>query len=126
MKNYSSFKTPTQRSEINVPLLHRIFEFYKVAYQYIQLFQKKDKYTLGQKINDLILEILELIFLAVSLSKEEKSKILQKASLKIDLLKILIRLAKEIKTLDNKKYIQLQQELQEIGKMTGGWLRSLN
>jgi len=51
---------------------------------------------------------------------------LQKASLKIDLLKILIRLAKEVKALDNKKYIQLQQELQEIGKMIGGWIRSLH
>jgi len=55
-----------------------------------------------------------------------KYNILQKASLKIDLLKILIRLAKEVKALDNKKYIQLQQELQEIGKMIGGWIRSLH
>jgi len=105
--------------------LHRIFEFYKLAYSYIQFFPKKDKYTLGQKIDNLILDTIELIFLASNLSKEEKYNILQKASLKIDLLKILIRLAKEVKALDNKKYIQLQQELQEIGKMIGGWIRSV-
>lgn len=105
--------------------MHRIFEFYKLVYQYIQLFPKKDKYTLGQKIDNLTLETLELVFLAVNLSREEKYKTLQKASLKIDLLKILVRLAKEVRALDNKKYIQLQQELQEIGRMIGGWIRSL-
>jgi hypothetical protein len=112
-------------NEFNIPLLHRIFEFYKLCYQYIQLFPKKDKYTLGQKIENLILDVFELIFLAANSRKEEKSNILQKTSLKIDLLKILIRLAKEIRALDIKKYIQLEQELQEIGKMLGGWMRSL-
>jgi hypothetical protein len=105
--------------------LHRIFEFYKITYQYIQLFPKKDKYALGQKIDNLILDTIELIFLAASLSRRKKGEVLQKASLKIDLLKILTRLSKEVKALDNKKYIQLQQELQEIGKMIGGWIRSI-
>jgi len=80
---------------------------------------------LGQKIDNLILEILELIFLALNSSKEEKYNCLKQVSLKIDLLKILIRLSKEIKILDNKKYIQLQQELQEIGKMIGGWIKKI-
>lgn len=47
------------------------------------------------------------------------------ASLNIDLLKILIRLCKEVKVLDDKKYLKLQKKLQEIGKMLGGWLKSL-
>jgi len=121
MKNFTT-KLP---DGFNIPLLHRIFEFYKLTYQYIQLFPKKDKYTLGQKIDNLILDTIELAFLAANSAKEEKYNILQKASLKIDLLKILIRLGKEVKAIDNKKYIQLQQELQEIGKMIGGWLRSI-
>ncbi len=123
MKNFTSNAPPPDR--FNIPLLHRIFEFYKITYQYIQLFPKKDKYALGQKIDNLILDTIELIFLAASLSRRKKGEVLQKASLKIDLLKILTRLSKEVKALDNKKYIQLQQELQEIGKMIGGWIRSI-
>jgi len=96
-----------------------------LAYQYIQLFPKKDKYALGQKIDNLILDTVESIFLAINFQKEERCIALQKASSKIDLLKILIRLAKEVKAIDDKKYVQLQKELQEIGKMIGGWIRSL-
>ena len=106
-------------------MAHRIYEFYKLFHGFIKLFPKTEKYSLGQKIENLILEVLELILFAVSSPAKEKFLTLQKASLKIDLLKILIRLVKDIKALDNKKYIRLQEELQEIGKMVGGWLRSL-
>jgi len=67
---------------------------------------------------------MELVFFAANTSKENKFSILQKANLKINLLKIVIRLATEVRALDNKKYINFQAELQEIGKMIGGWLRS--
>lgn len=81
---------------------------------------------MGQKIETLILEILELTLLAVTLPiKEDKSKALRKISLKVDLLKILIRLANQIKVVDNKKYLRLEEALLGIGKMAGGWLRSL-
>ncbi len=85
------------------------------------MFPNKDKYTLGRKINNLIIEIIELVFLAVN--SKENYKILKKISIKIDLLKMLIRLAKETKVIDNKKYVLLQKELQEIGRMTGGWIK---
>jgi len=37
----------------------------------------------------------------------------------------MIRLANEINCLDNKKYLVLQEKLQEIGRMLGGWMRSI-
>jgi len=40
-------------------------------------------------------------------------------------LKILIRLAEDIKALPTKKYLYLEELLQEIGKMLGGWIRSI-
>lgn len=38
---------------------------------------------------------------------------------------MLIRLAKDVQALDNKKYLQLEQALQEIGRMLGGWRKSI-
>ena len=124
MKNFS-FNPPNGFEEFNVPLLGHIFEFYKTAYNYIQLFPQKDKYTLGKNIENLTLEILKLVFLAGNSSKEEKLDLLKQASANTDLLKIMVRLAKEVKATDIKKYVQLQEKLQEIGRMLGGWIRSL-
>jgi len=84
---------------------------------------KRDKYSLGQKLETTTLDLLEILITA-SNTKEEKLIWLNKASTKIDLLKILVRLSFEIKSIDQKKYLKLEKILQEIGKMIGGWIRS--
>ena len=40
---------------------------------------------------------------------------------KVDTIKVLLEVLWETKSLDNKKYIDLSEPLNEIGKMLGGW-----
>lgn len=53
-----------------------------------------------------------------------KQTALQQISTKLDLLKILLRLSKDSQALTDKKYLELQAILQEIGRMLGGWIKS--
>ena len=108
-----------------MPIFHRIYEFYKLFYQYLQTFPKKDRYALGQKCENLILDVLELILFAAQSSKEDKLGTLEKASVKLNILKTFIRLTKEFRILDLRKYIILQENLNEIGRMLGGWIKSI-
>jgi hypothetical protein len=39
-------------------------------------------------------------------------------------LRIFIRLMKDTKGIDNKKYLAVQAQTDEIGRMLGGWIRS--
>ncbi len=103
--------------------MHKICEFYKLFHECVKFFPKTEKYTIGQKIENLILDTLELSIKTVYLPKQEKLICLKEIDTKINLLKTLIRLSNEIKALDNKKYIILQGKLQEIGRMVGGWIR---
>lgn len=85
-------------------------------------FPKTKRYTLGQKIDNLTLDIFELLFaIPTSLNK---TAILDQISSKLDLLKILLRLSKDSQSITDKKYLELQVILQEIGRMLGGWIRS--
>jgi hypothetical protein len=68
------------------------------------------------------LDILELLF-AIPISSS-KILILQRISVKIDLLKILLRLSKDSLAMQNKDYIELETILSEIGRMLGGWIKS--
>ncbi len=86
---------------------------------------KKDKYSIGLKIDKSILDLLELIIQAGITRGEEKIVTLSQASIKLDLLKLLVRLTYDIKAIDRKKYLRIEERLQEIGKMIGGWLRSI-
>ncbi|MFA6047870.1 MAG: diversity-generating retroelement protein Avd [Parcubacteria group bacterium] len=110
----------------NLPVIKKVYELYKSFYSYSKLFPKKDKYTLGSKCEMYIIETLELLLAAGSASKPEKIAYIRKANIKFDTLKIFIRLGNDIKMLDSKKYLALQKQIQEIGRMIGGWQKSLN
>ena len=114
--------TPPRR--FDVAIVHKIYEFYKLFHKSLILFSKTEKYLLGYKIENVVLKILEIVLSAVYVPKYEKNKILKTASNKIDFLKYLIRIAYDIKSINLKRYILLQENIVEIGKMLGGWIKS--
>jgi hypothetical protein len=63
---------------------------------------KIHKYTLGQKIDTLFIEIIEAISIATFLSREEKLPWVRLAIRKTDTLKILLMVLWEAKSIDNK------------------------
>lgn len=86
---------------------------------------RSEKYTLGEKIKNLIIELLVIAMKSALSPKNKKLPLLNKIDNKIFILKTLIRLSKETKSLDIKKYILLEEKLQEIGRMLGGWMKSI-
>lgn len=58
-------------------------------------------------------------------SRDKKSEVVRRLSVKFDTLKFFLKLLWEIKALDNIKYTALLPHLNEIGKMNGGWMKML-
>jgi len=73
-----------------------------------------------------IIETMELLLAAGNAPKIEKMACIKQVNIKFDTLKIFIRLAQDVKMLDEKKYLELQKRIQEIGRMIGGWQKSVN
>ena len=100
-------------------------QVYKLWHEYLPNFPKDSRYTLGAKVDSLFLGVIEEIIKASSSDKTEKLIFLKIASVKLDLLKFFLQISWEIKSLGNKKYILLSEKINEIGKMLGGWIKSL-
>ncbi len=64
---------------------------------------------------------MESIAVASFLSRTEKQSYVRLAIRKIDTLKVLLMVLWETKSLDDKKYIALSVQIEDIGKMLGGW-----
>lgn len=94
---------------------------YLIWITFYQTLPKIHKHSLGQKIDNIFVEIIEAIAIASFLSREEKSPWVRLAIRKTDTLKILLMVLWETKSLDDKKYITLSLGINEIGKMLGGW-----
>ncbi len=90
-------------------------------YRFYQDIPKTHRYSLGQHIDTLFIEIIEAISAASFLSREEKHPYVRLAIKKADTLRVLLMILWETKSFDDKKYITLSVMLDEIGKMLGGW-----
>ncbi len=110
--------------EFDIPISKKIYGLYRNFYGFRNSIPKQDRYTLWQKCENILLETLENILLASQMSKKEKLPVLEKASLQLNLFRIFVRLAKEVKAIDNKKYVLLQENTDEVGRMLGGWIKS--
>ncbi len=107
------------------PILAKTVQLYREFYWDLKTFPKRDQYLLGKRCEDHILAFMELVLLAVGLQRDQKLRALEQASGKFDVLKVLFRVARELKMLDNRRYLSLEERIQEIGRMLGGWVRDL-
>ncbi|MBI3495482.1 four helix bundle protein [Candidatus Berkelbacteria bacterium] len=108
-----------------MPIVQKLYIFYRDLHAAVLLFPKVDKHSLGQILQNKSLQLIETILIASRLNSNAKKNMLIQANGQLDLIKLLIRLAHEIKIIDHTKYLSLQAYLQEVGRMLGGWLRSL-
>ncbi len=88
-------------------------------------FPKIERFGIGNRIEQSFLDVLELTFASVYLVSEQKILFLSKTISKLDNLKFFMQLAWESKLVPNEKYIKVSLDLDEIGKMLGGWRKGL-
>jgi hypothetical protein len=108
-----------------LPVLHKVKLVYLLWFSVFKILPKTPRFTLGQRIDDLFVETIEMLATAAFLPREEKAPFVRAAIRKLDTLKILLSILWETKSLDNKKYIALSVPLEEIGRMVGGWYGQL-
>jgi hypothetical protein len=101
----------------------KTYEFIKYVYRIIQQFRKEYKHTLGAEIQQILWQILDEIIKTNSLPDNQKKDGIQKISYLFDKFKIRFRFAFEIGLMTNKKFGIAQQQIEEIGRMIGGWFR---
>ncbi|MBD3335743.1 MAG: diversity-generating retroelement protein Avd, partial [Candidatus Eisenbacteria bacterium] len=84
-------------------------------------FPKNVRFTFTVRIENLALEIMEEI-VAARYTRDRRSH-LERVSLDLDKLRILLRICHRLKHLDQRAYEQAMRLLDEAGRMTGGWLK---
>lgn len=90
-------------------------------YKFYQDLPKAHRYSLGQRIDTLFIEVIEAISAASFLSREEKHPYVRLAIKKADTLRVLLLVLWETRSLNDKKYIALSLKIDEVGRMLGGW-----
>ena len=104
-------------------IFQKVYEMIREIYRDCNNFPKSQKFILGQRIENTMVNILENIISANS--AQNKQPHLTNASLEIEKLRVFLRLSKDLAFLPLKRYEILSAKLDEIGRMLGGWLKYL-
>ncbi len=113
-------------NKFEIPIFELAIELYKTLHISRGKIPKQDRFTIWQKCENKIIDIIESLLLASQLPKNQKLPKLDNVSKNLNILRVLIRLTKEVKTIDNKKYTQIEKIINETGRMLGGWIKSVN
>ena len=106
-------------------VLQKAKNAYSLWFSILNDFPKVHRYTLGGKIENYFLDLLENIFISLYLPPKEKINSLHLAIAKLDGVKFFSQIAWENKSIAKEKFITLSEQLQEIGKMLGGWKKGI-
>ena len=125
MSEHTNIKYPPPPAQAPLVLV-RAKEAYKVWHDHMLNINRVDRMTLGAKIDDTFVSILELIFRACfAYDKFEKLSLVSQSIGKNDLLKFFMQIGWEHKLVNQVQYGNFILYLDEIGRMLGGWKKSL-
>lgn len=104
-------------------LFQKIYDFLLWLYPLVNRLPKHHKTVLGRQIEE---TGLALLLLTASANKERGNKRLElqtQISDKLDKLRILVRLTKDLRFMSIKQYAFAAEKINEIGKILSGWMK---
>ena len=105
-----------------LPIIRAWYEFTVWLVPKIGKFPRDLRFTLGERVERKLFEILELLIRARY--TRDRTSLLETANVELDILLYLLRAAHELKALPPKAYGDASVKLLEIGTQLGGWKKS--
>lgn len=87
-------------------------------------FGRAHRFTVGDRLANQSLDLLETLAAAAYASAAHRATLLEQANQRINGLRYILRLAKDLQLLNTESYGHGAELLDELGRMLGGWRRS--
>ncbi len=109
----------------SLPIINKTYEAYKTIIDLNNKLEKRRKYSIGLSLENSILDCMESLVMAKNAPKTLKAGYLIKAGSKLEVSTLKLRLLLELRFINETKIFQLHTQFDEIGRMLGGWLKSV-
>lgn len=109
-----------------LPIINTTYDVYKKIIDINNHLEKRWRYSLGNSLENSILSLLQELIMAKNAPKPLKQAYLIKAESHMEISILKLRLFLEKGIANETKIFQTQSKLSEIGRMLGGWIKSLN
>jgi hypothetical protein len=84
-------------------------------------FPRAHRFTLGERMESAVLDVLEQLVEAQYTAR--KLELLRQVNRRLERLRFLVRLAKDLQVLGQRRYEHACERLHDVGSLVGGWIR---
>jgi len=107
-------------------IVTKMYDLVKYLIPIVNRFPRDYKFTLGDRITQLVLDLLEHYVEAYyTTNRQTKINLLAQNNLKLERLRFLIRLAHDFRLFSNQRFGYINAAVDEVGRMSGGWIKQL-
>ncbi len=105
----------------DLPIFTRWMQFLEWLLPTTEKFPKRIRFTFSDRIENLALDIAE--DLVEARYSRDKKTILYRINLRLEKLRILLRLCHSLRYLPHQAYEHASKAINEVGRMLGGWIK---
>lgn len=99
-------------------IYQKVYDLILYLFPIVNRFPKSQRFVLGQQIENSLVEIAKMIVEANK--RRNKLNVLYNMDVELEKLRLLVRLAKDLRFLSVKRYGLIAEKLDEIGRLLGG------
>ncbi len=107
----------------DLPLYKASYDLFLEIFRFTKEFNKEYKYTIGETLKKEAIELIMLIYRTNI--KEDKKETLKNTREKVEVIRLIIRLTKDLHQISIKKFVFINKKIENVSRQLTGWQRYL-
>ena len=108
----------------DLPVYKSTYDLLIGIFQFTKDFGKEYKYTIGESLKKETIDLLTLIYRANI--KKDKQEVIQEARERIEVIRLFIRVMKDLRQISLKQFVQVNELVEQVSKQLAGWQLTLH
>lgn len=105
-----------------LPVYKSSYDLLMEIFELVKHFPREYKYTVGEKLKDEALEMIMNIYRANT--RQQKKDTLQNAREHLEVVRLLMRLTKDMKQINVNRFVDVNKKIENISKQLTGWQKA--
>ena len=108
----------------DLPVYKATYDLLLAIFQFTKEFGKEYKYTVGESLKKETIDLLTLIYRANT--RHDKEDVLKTAREQIEVIRLLIRVMKDMKQISLDKFVKINESVEQVSKQLTGWQKAMS
>jgi hypothetical protein len=106
----------------DLPIYKATYDLLLAIFQFVKDFSKEYKYSVGEAMKKETMAMMTLIFRANT--RNDRKEVLMEARERLEVIRLYVRLMKDLKQINVRKFAQLNTSIELVSRQLGGWIKA--